>query len=273
MADHHRITPALVGRLVKAHRADPFFLSKKLERQHTAGLKKEAIENVVRMMLEKNQPIESSHQVQKLVLEKTGQEVSMKMVQVTMRKSLGMSFRMAKKVPKQGNSERCLVLRQQYALRILPLMEKGRRIINVDESWLNETSFIRKLWQRRDENGSVATKIVNPRLSVLAAIDTDGHVWFALTQTNTDSDVLLLFFQGLLQKLDHQSPDWRDGTVFLLDGARYHTSAEIITHFEQLRVQVMFTAPYSYESSPIERLFAGLKLGELNQERGPTGKR
>ena len=104
-------------------------------------------------------------------------------------------------------------------------------------------------------------------------MDTDGQVWFALTQANTDSDVLLLFFRDLIEKLDHGTPDWRDDTVFLLDGARYHTSAEMIAYFEQLRVQVMFTAPYSYESSPVERLFSALKLGELNQERGPTGKR
>jgi hypothetical protein len=40
-----------------------------------------------------------------------------------------------------------------------------------------------------------------------------------------------------------------------------------------MRLQVIFTAPYSYESSPIERLFSALKLGELNPEREPTGKR
>ena len=38
---------------------------------------------------------------------------------------------------------RCLVLRQQYALKMLPLLESGRRIINVDESWLNGTNFVR----------------------------------------------------------------------------------------------------------------------------------
>ena len=44
-------------------------------------------------------------------------------------------------------------------------------------------------------------------------------------------------------------------------------------HFEQMRLQVIYTARYCYESSPIERLFAALKLGELNPVREPTGKR
>ena len=156
---------------------------------------------------------------------------------------------------------------------MLPLLEGKKRVINVDESWLNDTGFYRKLWQPKSGSCSVQARTVSPRLSILAAIDTDGHVWFSLTQANTDSDVLLLFFVSLLDKLDRETPSWREDTVFLLDGARYHTSAEMRAYFEQLRLQVMYTAPYSYQSSPIERLFAALKLNELNKEGQPTGKR
>jgi len=35
----------------------------------------------------------------------------------------------------------------------------------------------------------------------------------------------------------------------------------------------MYTAPYSYSAAPIETLFSFLKLGELNQEGIPTGKK
>ena len=54
-------------------------------------------------------------------------------------------YGLAKTVPVQCNQERCLVLRQQYALRMLALLEQGRRIINVDESWLNGTRFLRRI--------------------------------------------------------------------------------------------------------------------------------
>ena len=115
---------------------------------------------------------------------------------------------------------------------MLPLLEAPKRIINVDESWINETGFFRKLWQPKSETCSVPTRIFTPRLAVLAAIDTEGHVWFALTQANTDSDVLLIFFLSLLERLDRDTPDWRENTIFLLDGARYHTSAETRAYFE-----------------------------------------
>ena len=61
--------------------------------------------------------------------------------------------------------------------------------------------------------------------------------------------------------------------MILLDGARYHTSPEMKQYLRQLGLQVIYTAPYCYTSSPIERLFAGLKLNELNVKRVPAGKR
>ena len=53
-----------------------------------------------------------------------GLEVSTKLVRTVMRKELGMGYRMAKKVPVQSNLERNLVLRQQYSLQILPILEQ-----------------------------------------------------------------------------------------------------------------------------------------------------
>jgi len=273
VALQYRVAPALVGSLVKRQQLDPFYLSKRLEKMWTAFAETEAVETAVAEMQKSRLEITSARQVQEQIQKKVGQEVAIHKIRAAMRGKLGMSYRTAKKVPKQGNSERCLVLRQQYALKMLPLLEAPKRIINVDESWINETGFFRKLWQSKTESCSAPARIVSPRLSLLAAIDTEGNIWFALTQANTDSDVLLLFFLSLLERLDREAPSWREDTIFLLDGARYHTSAGTRAHFEQMRLQVIYTAPYCYESSPIERLFAALKLGELNPAREPTGKR
>ena len=42
-----------------------------------------------------------------------------------LRKELGLGYRKLVKVPIQANSERCLVLRQQYALKIFQLLASG----------------------------------------------------------------------------------------------------------------------------------------------------
>ena len=77
-----------------------------------------------------------------------------------MKESMGLSFRRVKKVPVQANLDRCLVLRQQYALAMLSLLGSGKRIINVDETWLAETNFQRKAWCRPGTPGTVAMNSV-----------------------------------------------------------------------------------------------------------------
>ena len=53
-----------------------------------------------------------------------------------MKDELAMGYRMARAVPSQSNEERCLLLRQQYALEMIPLLQNGSRILNIDESWI-----------------------------------------------------------------------------------------------------------------------------------------
>ena len=151
-------------------------------------------------------------------------EVNLKFVRQVFRKDLRMGYRLAKTVPIQGNAERCLVLRQQYALRLLPLLESGKRIINIDESWINQTRFLRRIWVPSEAAGSITEKQVAPRISLLVALDTDGKFWCALTQANTDADVMMLFVSTLIRRLDQEEPGWKEDTIILLDNAAWHSS-------------------------------------------------
>ena len=117
---------------------------------------------------------------------------------------------------------------------MLTLLAGGVRILNVDESWLNETSFIRKILCPAYSTATVTMKAVAPRLSLIAAVDTDGRVFFSLTQANTDQKVMLAFLQHLVAKLDEETPGWREETHILLDGARYHTGEEIREYIHKM---------------------------------------
>ena len=59
----------------------------------------------------------------------------------------------------------------------------------------------------------------------------------------------------------------------LLDGAKYHTSQATRELFKRLDVDVVYTGPYSYDSSPVEQLFCHLKRGNLNPDGAATGTR
>ena len=120
-------------------------------------------------------------------------DVNARQVRRVLKHDLRFSYRRVRLVSVQSNSVRCRVMRQQYALKMLELLGTNKRILNVDESWLSETSFQRKIWSPKDRPSTVTRQGVSPRLSLIAALDTQGRVWFSLSHANTDQRVLLAF--------------------------------------------------------------------------------
>ena len=84
---------------------------------------------------------------------------------------------------------------------------------------------------------------------------------------------MLVFLQHLVEQLDLSRPSWRDDTVLLLDGAKYHTGSRVREYLRKLDLQVLWSAPYSYSTAPIEMVFGNLKSGDLNPDKKSTGKR
>ena len=98
----------------------------------------------------------------------------MKLVRRILKEDLGLSFLKTKKLNSHANSIKALAQRQQYAITLLSLLERGKRVINIDETWLNETSFVRRVWAKKGGQGNLQLNTVSPRLSLIAALDTDG---------------------------------------------------------------------------------------------------
>ena len=92
-----------------------------------------------------------------------------------------MRFRKVKPIAFQGNRERNLALRCVYAQRFMQVLQEGKRIINVDETWLNQMEFARFKWCRKGETNSLPMKQVNPRISMIVALATTGEIYCSLT--------------------------------------------------------------------------------------------
>lgn len=156
---------------------------------------------------------------------------------------------------------------------MVDLLKSGKRILNIDETWLNTMGFQRRKWKQHGTTNSVRTLPVTPRISLILGFDSSGDVYLALTQVNTDHKVMQLYLSQLAEALDIERPTWRDDTVVLLDGARYHTCQSTRDHIKHLRMPVMFSGPRSYDTAPCELFFASLKNGDLNPLRRATGKK
>ena len=60
-----------------------------------------------------------------------------------MKQDLGMKFKKVVHVSIHANSDKNLVLRQQFALKYIELLVSGFTIIDVDETWLGMSDFRR----------------------------------------------------------------------------------------------------------------------------------
>ncbi len=60
-------------------------------------------------------------------------------------------------------------------------MMDGKRIINIDETVISSVDYRRKKWRQHGTTNSIPTKQINPRISLIAAMDTEGLVYLSLT--------------------------------------------------------------------------------------------
>ena len=167
-----------------------------------------------------------------------------------------MSYQKIVKVAIHANSVKNLFLRQRFAVKMLSLTQKKTIFLNIDETWLDMSDFRKMKWRPKYSTNSNPVFMVWPRISMIIAIDTLGNVYFCLTQSNSNQNIMECFFRQLVQKLDKDHIGWRENTILLLDNASYHKGTNILKLYESLRIPIMFTGPHSYDAVPCELFFA-----------------
>ena len=123
------------------------------------------------------------------------------------------------------------------------------------------------------KKNSISVKNLSAKVNMIVALDTEGRVYSALTQINTDSNVMVSFLSRLAIVLDAEDRNWRRDTIWLLDGARYHTSKETRQILYNLGVNYIFSAPYSYDAAPVELYFSYFKQKQINPDNEKQGKK
>ena len=152
------------------------------------------------------------------------------------------------------------------------LLNQGKRIINIDESWLGMTDFRRRKWVLKDQSRSKVQLQVVPRISIIVGLDSTGAVYLSLLQSNNTSNTMELFFKSLVKKLDAEDGNWRKKSVILLDNAPYHASKAFYDMAAGLKLPIIFSGPHSYDAAPCELWFAHFKRADINPRHVATGK-
>ena len=217
--------------------------------------------------------VDSATSVRKALLEGIGVEAKKPEIRRVMRAHLGMRYRKIIPISVHGNSDKNLVLRQQFALNLIQLLEAGKTLLNIDESWLGMSDFRRRKWKAPGTTNSVTQLQMRPRISMIIGIDTSGAVYLSLLQANSNSQVMDIFFRALVKQLDRERKGWRRDTVLILDGAPYHNSKPTMKLLEALEIHVLYTGPHSYAAVPCELWFSSFKSCDVNPRKVPTAKR
>ena len=195
------VTTSLVSGLVVASKRKQESLAKAKAKEELRRLKLRAVLAESAKLLKSKQGLMIAKQVQDAVQLEHGVGVSRQYVGSVLREDLGVRYRAIKRIPFQANQPRCTFLRMEYAKFMLRTLSENKRVICIDQSWLNDTQFTRRRWRKRGEVNTMSEHQVTPRISLLMAIGTDGELYAALTQVNTDHKVFCLFMTQLAKKL------------------------------------------------------------------------
>jgi len=128
-------------------------------------------------------------------------------------------------------------------------------------------------WRIKGSTNSFPSIQMIPRISMIVGVDTLGNVYLSLTQSNSNSQVMEMFFRHLDAKIEKERKNWRKEAVLIIDNAPYHTSGASMKAFERLKLPLMLTGPHSYDASPCELFFAQFKSADINPRHIPMGKR
>ena len=116
-----------------------------------------------------------------VIQSKTKIKVPRSLVSHVLKDRFNLSYRRITHSCYLANSDRSLVLRQQYAKIMLPLLLEGKRIVNIDESSIPFLDFRRAKWAPKGEKNSISVKDLSAKVNLLAALDTNGSIYAALT--------------------------------------------------------------------------------------------
>ena len=113
------------------------------------------------------------------------------------------------------------------------MIQAKRRIINIDESWVDSGDYRRRCWQRKGVSNSMSVKKVSPRITLIVALDSEGKIYASLLQANSDTDTMLIFLTELIKTLDIEDRNWRTNSVLMWDNAGYHEAKEVLNLLEE----------------------------------------
>ena len=153
---------------------DRDFINDRLRAEDAKTVRQQLIMEQVDSMVKDHTFVDSVAMVKEKLEEATSHTWKSWEIKHVLRDELHMRYKKIKHVSVHANSQKNLVLRQQFALELIKHIHAGKTILNVDESWLGMSDFRRMKWCPYKDTNSVPILQLQPRISMIVALDTSG---------------------------------------------------------------------------------------------------
>ena len=170
----------MVSKLVKKVMKNPELFHEIIEKKKEQQSKRDEIADYITALNDAGQVIDSVKKLQHDLKEEKDMEVKYREMASIMKKDLGMRFKKIQSVSVRTNSEKNLVLRQQFAVNLIQVLNSGKRVLNVDQTWLGMSDFRKMKWRPKDSTNSIPKLSMLPRITMFVGLDTDGEVYLSL---------------------------------------------------------------------------------------------
>ena len=126
----------MVCQLLRKHKSDPDFLRSLVDEDIQERNVKGILRNTIERLLLDNQKLHNAAMIQKEIDQQHHLEIPMLFIQRTLKEEFEMKWKRVKKIPHQANSTRNLYMRQRFGKLMIDQLHEGKRILNVDETWI-----------------------------------------------------------------------------------------------------------------------------------------
>ena len=107
-------------------------------------------------------------------------------------------------------------------------------------------------------------------LSIILTATSDNRIYFQFLEGPNNEVSVSSFFISLSNELDNDYPMWRENHLLLMGNCPSHKTELVRDVLASEGFRVMFSAPASYLSLPVESIFGLIKKCDLDEVRTPT---
>jgi hypothetical protein len=198
------------------------------------------------------------------LLRKAGLRVGLRLLSRFLRQRMNATYRLVRPITQIQNLAPAVLQRQFAAAKYIEVLQKGYRLISVDESVIKLTDHRKRGWVPKLRHNQVTSWSNLKSVNLIAAITSTGEVWYTVNRGITNSETFCFFLVKLVEYLDAVEGNWREHSVIMLDNVNYHRGVDTQRVMRQLHVPVLFLGPYHFRLAPVEMLFSYIKGRDLN---------